>query len=118
MVRTKSTTFQLQLIRQQKDKSRTERVNIPLSNTASHALFARAFNQELSRRRRIDVGVLVLSAGTRSPKESNETRPHVLRNSVFTSGEDIYQQTIVNAEVVDGLSAQMLSEKCDTLHEG
>jgi hypothetical protein len=43
------------------------------------------------------------------PKNRTRHDLTVLRNSVFTSGEDIYQQMIVNAEVVDGLSPQMRS---------
>jgi hypothetical protein len=47
--------------------------------------------------------------GQSLPKNRTQHDLTVLRNSVLTSGDDIYQQLTVNAEVVDGLSAQMRS---------
>ncbi len=47
--------------------------------------------------------------GQSLPKNLTQHDLTVLRNSVLTSGNDIYQQLTVNVEVVDGLSAQMRS---------
>jgi hypothetical protein len=47
--------------------------------------------------------------GQSLPKNRTQHDLTVLRNSVLTSGDDIYQQLTVNVEVVDGLSAQMRS---------
>jgi hypothetical protein len=47
--------------------------------------------------------------GQSLPKNRTQHDLTVLRNSVLTSDDDIYQQLTVNAEVVDELSAQMRS---------
>jgi hypothetical protein len=47
--------------------------------------------------------------GQNLPKNRTQHDLTVFRNSVLTSGDDIYQQLTVNVEVVDGLSAQMRS---------
>ncbi len=47
--------------------------------------------------------------GQSLPKNRTMHDLNVLRNSVLTSGEDIYQQLSSNAEVADGLSAQIRS---------
>jgi hypothetical protein len=47
--------------------------------------------------------------GQNLPKNRTMHDLTVLRNSVLTSGEDIYQQLSSSVEVADGLSAQMRS---------
>jgi hypothetical protein len=47
--------------------------------------------------------------GQSLPKNRTKHDLIVLRNSVLTSGEDIYQQMTANVEVIDGLSTQMRS---------
>jgi hypothetical protein len=59
MARTKSTPFQLELIRQQKDKSRTERVNV---NALNQRIVTLAEQSEYERKRGITLAIAAKQA--------------------------------------------------------
>jgi hypothetical protein len=85
MARTKSTPFQLELIRQQKDKSRAEWVN-----TLHQRIFTLAEQSEYERKRGIRLAIVA--------KQARRQEIHLIEDELDTQSSDSEEKTDISEE--------------------